>query len=234
VSGALTGRCVPIVGDAREAGELAAALAAAGAAPLRFAPGAAPSPAQAAGALALVDACHPFDEAGARAALAAARALGLPRLVLRRRPWRPGPSDRWIRVASPRAAALALRPEWTRVFIALGRARLAPFRAQPGRRFFVRARRPGGRAGLADAALLPGPGPYRAHEEARLLRALRVHVLVVRNAGGPDAWPKMAAARALALPVVLLEPPAPPADAARDAPEALARLAALAARGTPD
>ncbi|TYO89454.1 precorrin-6A/cobalt-precorrin-6A reductase [Oceanicella actignis] len=181
----------------------------------------------------MVDAAHPFDREGARLAAATARRLGAPLVTLRRAPWLPGPGDRWRRVRSARAAALALPAGARRVFVALGRDQLAPFAGRPDLTLLVRARGASGpaqapRPRLARARFLTAPGPYTPAGEARLFRALGVQALVARNAGGPDAWPKMAAARRLGLPVILLEPPPAPPGAVRDVPAALAALDRLA------
>lgn len=175
----------------------------------------------------------------AEAARAAARALGLPYARLVRRRWTPGPGDRWRRVRSPAAAARALDPSWRRIFIALGRDRLRAFERMPGRLLYVRA--PGRANGngapdappprLARARLLREPGPYDEAGEAILLRRLGVDALVVRNAGGADAWPKLGAARRLGLPVVLVEPPPPGPRSLDGVGAALAWLTALAQAG---
>ena len=56
-----------------------------------------------------------------------------------------------------------------------------------------------------------GAGPFAVEAETRLLAARGVDLLVVKNSGGAGAYAKLAAARALALPVIMIRrPPAAP------------------------
>lgn len=221
----LHGWPVSIVGDGAEAAALSRALRTAGATLTGAAPG----------VLAVVAACHPFDARGPAAARALARRIGAPHLVLARPLWRPGPGDRWIRARNAAHAARLLRPEWRRVFLAVGRDRIAPFAAIGPRRWFVRAQTaPGPLAPerlLRRAQVLDDPGPYAPMAEAALFRRLGIDVLVARNAGGDGARPKILGARALGLPVVLIEPPcAAPSGAHGDVASVISALRALAAR----
>jgi precorrin-6A/cobalt-precorrin-6A reductase len=191
----------------------------------------APAPGQ---ALALVDACHPFDQDGPAHARAQAARAGVPLLVLRRPLWRPSVGDRWHRAQDAGHAARLLAPRWRRVFLAVGRDRIAPFAARPARRYFVRVLGPASGARraerlLRDHRVLAAPGPFDRHGEARLFARLGIDALVARNAGGEGARPKLLAARALGLPVVLIEPPRAPRDSHASVGEIIAALAALAA-----
>ncbi|SEN19693.1 cobalt-precorrin-6A reductase [Nonomuraea pusilla] len=94
---------------------------------------------------AMVDATHPFAARMTASAASAARATGVPLLVLRRPGWREEPGDAWHRTGSLEEAAALLRQ----------RARLAG--AGP-----ERADRPPVR--------LPGAGPERADRPSPLLR----------------------------------------------------------------
>ncbi|MEL6888908.1 MAG: precorrin-6A/cobalt-precorrin-6A reductase, partial [Pseudomonadota bacterium] len=74
----------------------------------------------------------------------------------------------------------------------------------------TRARRdaPAPRHCPAHCTFVFGAGPFEMEEEARLLTDLRIDVVLARNIGGAGSYPKVAAARALDLPVILLEPSA--------------------------
>ncbi|MEY9877246.1 precorrin-6A/cobalt-precorrin-6A reductase [Streptacidiphilus sp. MAP12-33] len=179
---------------------------------------------------AVVDATHPFaDGISANAARAAAE-TGVPLLLLRRPGWRPVDGDRWIPVSSLVDAAAALPELGRRIFLTTGRKELAPF-AGPDRlpaldRLWFLAR-------SVDAPEPPLPpnlevlldrGPFTLDGELELLRRHRVDVLVTKDSGGAATAPKLAAARELGLPVVLVRrPPAPPG-----VPQAADLAAALA------
>src|SRR5512145_534037 len=85
----------------------------------------------------LIDATHPFAVQMKANAIEAARAAGVPFLAIRRPPWVPRESDRWIMVESLEAAAAAIGDEPRRVFLTTGRMELAPFRAAPQHIFIV-------------------------------------------------------------------------------------------------
>jgi precorrin-6A/cobalt-precorrin-6A reductase len=158
----------------------------------------------------------------------------VPLLVLRRPLWRPSVGDRWHRAQDAGHAARLLAPRWRRVFLAVGRDRIAPFAARPARRYFVRVLGPASGARraerlLRDHRVLAAPGPFDRHGEARLFARLGIDALVARNAGGEGARPKLLAARALGLPVVLIEPPRAPRGAHASVGEIIVALAALAA-----
>ena len=58
--------------------------------------------------------------------------------------------------------------------------------------------------------LLLARGPFDIEGERRLLESHAIDVLVSKNAGGRAAYPKIAAARTLRIPVVMIARPPPP------------------------
>ncbi len=82
---------------------------------------------------------------------------------------------------------------------------------------------------------LTGRGPFHDTAEHALLVQHRIDVIVAKNSGGAATYGKIAAARRLGLPVIMLQRPPPRAGAAGNVEEALARLdhvlASTAARG---
>jgi precorrin-6A/cobalt-precorrin-6A reductase len=157
------------------------------------------------GTEAVVDATHPFARRISAHAAAACRLTATPLLVLRRPPWRALPGDRWTEVADAREAAAALGPEPRRVFLTVGRLELPAFLPTP-HACLVRTIDPP--ETLPEGArLILARGPFAEADERRLLEEERIDVLVTKNSGGAATYPKIAAARTLGLPVVLIRPP---------------------------
>jgi precorrin-6A/cobalt-precorrin-6A reductase len=130
---------------------------------------------------------------------------GIP-LEQRLRPrWQKQPGDRWKSVATLEAAAEVL-PQAATVFLALGRQYLDAFIGRDDCRFVIRmVDPPETPLGFSDHMLVlgkPAPDPDR---EADLFTAHGITHLVCRNSGGPAGYPKIIAARRLALPVIMIE-----------------------------
>ncbi len=177
----------------------------------------------------LVDATHPFAARMSANARRAASAAGVPLLRVGRPPWRAGPGDRWQEVPDMAAAAAALGAAPRRVFLTVGRLQLAAFAAAPQHGYLIRTIDPPTTShGLPDAAVIEARPPFDLATEHRLMVEHRVDVLVTKNSGGTAAAPKLAAARALKLPVILVRRPAE-ADGTVGVDEALAAIAAHAA-----
>jgi len=184
----------------------------------------------------LVDATHPFAVRIGRNAEQACRAAGVPRLRLLRPPWQRRPGDRWTEVDSL-AEAARLLPSSARVFLSVGRSDLEAF-AGGGQWFLVRTVDPAERC-LANAHWLAERGPFRVEDELALLRAHAIDVVVSKASGGEATYAKLAAARQLGLPVIMVRrPPPPPGPVVDSVAAALAWLAhrpadpALAGRST--
>ena len=159
----------------------------------------------------VVDATHPYAERISTHAAAACGAVSVPRLVLHRTPWRPEPGARWIEAADTERAARALPALGARILLAIGSRGLEPFLRLPELRFVIRAiEAPPLALDPARAELVLARGPFDFDEECRLLASRAIDVLVSKNSGGPAAHAKLAAARALGLPVVMLARPPPP------------------------
>ncbi len=163
---------------------------------------------------ALVDATHPFAAAISANAATAGAATGVPLLRLERPPWTPGPGDAWHEVADMTGAAAALAGVGGRVFLSVGRQDLGPFAEIRDRRFLVRMiDPPEAPLPLADPEIVLGRGPFTEAAEIALLRRHRIAVLVAKNSGGAATYPKLAAARRLGLPCILVRRPRkPPVD----------------------
>lgn len=158
----------------------------------------------------LVDATHPYAAAMSVNAARAAAIAGVPLVALRRPPWMPVAGDRWIEVADVDAALAALGGAARRVFLALGRQQIAPFSRAPQHFYLVRSVEPvDPPLAVPDAVYLLERGPFTEAGELALLSAHRIDVVVAKNSGGEATYGKIAAARRLELPVVLLRRPPP-------------------------
>ena len=159
----------------------------------------------------LVDATHPFATQISVQARDAAAQARTERLVFVRPSWRPVPGDRWIEVDTVDAAVGAIPTEAERVFLTVGVRSLAPFAGRPELWFLVRlVDAPAEPIPLAQHRLICARGPFAEADERALLQAHGIDCLVTRASGGDATAAKLAAARALGLPVVMVRRPAPP------------------------
>jgi precorrin-6A/cobalt-precorrin-6A reductase len=159
------------------------------------------------GIAALIDATHPFAARMKVNAAQAAAMTGISRVAVLRPGWQARDGDRWTEVADMTQAFAALGPERRRVFLAIGRQELAAF--GPPHAYLIRSVDPPGTL-PPDATVITARGPFTLDAEHDLLVAHRIEVLVTKNSGGDATAAKLAAARALGLPVVMVARPAPP------------------------
>jgi precorrin-6A/cobalt-precorrin-6A reductase len=159
----------------------------------------------------LIDATHPYAAQISLHAVCAAKAANIPLLALRRPAWAPMRGDTWADVEDVAGAVQALGDTPRRVFLALGRKELAPFEAAPQHFYVIRSvDLPEGPLALPHALYIAQRGPFVESEERALLVRHAIEVIVARNSGGEAAYGKIAAARALGLPVIMLRRPALP------------------------
>ena len=159
----------------------------------------------------VVDATHPFAVAMSRHAAIACERASVPRLVLHRPPWTSGPGDRWIEVADSCEAARAIPALGTRVLLTVGSRDLEPYLGVEGVTFVIRSVEPPAIALDPERCeVILARGPFDLDAERRLLESRRIDVIVSKNSGGSAARPKLMAARALGLPVVMIARAPPP------------------------
>jgi precorrin-6A/cobalt-precorrin-6A reductase len=160
---------------------------------------------------ALIDATHPYAAIISANAAAAAAATRVPLLALRRPPWAPLPGDRWIEVADTAAAVEALGEAPRRVFVTLGKTELGTFARAPQHYYLVRSVEPVDPPfPVPHVSYLTGRGPFTEADDRTLLIAHAIEVVVAKNSGGTATYGKIAAARLLGLPVILLRRPTLP------------------------
>jgi precorrin-6A/cobalt-precorrin-6A reductase len=174
----------------------------------------------------VIDATHPFAAQMSTNAVAACTTTGTPLIALERAPWTAGEGDRWTRVPDLSAAVAALAGPPKRVFLAIGRQHLDPFAAQPQHRYLLRlVDPPTGPLPLPLADVVVARGPFTTAGDTALMQAQGTEVVVAKNAGGKGAVAKIAAARALGLPVVMIDRPLiPDRPVARTVAEVMAWL----------
>jgi precorrin-6A/cobalt-precorrin-6A reductase len=177
---------------------------------------------------ALVDATHPFASRMSANAVAACRATDTPLVVFSRPPWSREPGDRWVEVATMDDAVNALEARPRTVFLTQGRLQLAAFAQAPQHQYIVRAiDRPWGIDALPHCKLILARGPFSLADELALMRNEGVQTLVTKNSGGRATYPKIEAARALKIEVVIVRrPAAPEAETLYDLDEVMAWVAA--------
>ncbi|NEB93354.1 cobalt-precorrin-6A reductase [Streptomyces bauhiniae] len=154
---------------------------------------------------ALVDATHPFADRITANAAEAARTTGVPHAVLRRPGW--DLDADWHPVASLEEAARLVTRLGRRVFLSTGRLGLAAFADLTATQFVVRSVEPPEPPLPPHCELVLARGPFTLADELDLFRAYRVDVLVTKDSGGAATAPKLAAARSLSLPVVVVRRP---------------------------
>lgn len=158
---------------------------------------------------AVVDATHPFAATITAHAAQVCAELGLPHLVLARPAWQPGDA---IVVASDTEAAKTVADNgYARVFLTTGRSGTAAFRGVDAW-FLIRAVTEPEPASLPERhQLLLSRGPYHYEGELALLTEHRIDALVTKNSGGAMTEPKLRAAAAGGVSVVMVDRPSLPA-----------------------
>ena len=182
-------------------------------------------------AAAVIDATHPFAEGISANAAAACAQTGTPLLSLVRPAWTAGERDTWHHVASLPEAARLLPALGQRAFLTTGRQGLAAFASLDRMWFLIRCVDPPSGPLPPAHELVLARGPYDAAAELDLMRRHRIEVLVTKNSGGELTEGKLAAARELGLPVLMVSrPPLPDVPRCESADEAVSWLLRLLRR----
>jgi precorrin-6A/cobalt-precorrin-6A reductase len=168
----------------------------------------------------VIDATHAFAVQMSRNAVSACEETGAKLLGLERPAWVPAADDDWRSVPDLAAAAAALPAKPARVFLAIGRQGLGLFATRPEHFYLLRlVDPPSVPIPLPEVEILLQRGPFAVEDDLALLRQHLIEMIVTKNAGGEGAWAKLAAARQLGLPVLMVERPAAPARKIVSTPE---------------
>jgi precorrin-6A/cobalt-precorrin-6A reductase len=159
----------------------------------------------------LIDATHPYAETISAHAAEAAMQTNTPILALRRPPWTAVDGDVWVDVADAEDAARALGDRPRRVFLAVGRQELDPFSVAPHHHYFVRSVDPvEPPLDVPHAHYILARGPFTEAGDRDLLESFSIEAVIAKNSGGEATYSKIAAARALGIPVFMFRRPAVP------------------------
>jgi precorrin-6A/cobalt-precorrin-6A reductase len=162
----------------------------------------------------VIDATHPFAAQMSRNATLACAALGVPMIALTRPAWQAQAGDDWHHVPDIAGAVRALDRPHRRVMLAVGRMHLDAFAPNPQHFYLLRlVDPPKTNLPLPESEVIVSRGPFREVDDRALMQAHRIDLVVSKNAGGTGAYAKIAAARSLGLPVIMIDRP--------DAPERL-------------
>ena len=177
----------------------------------------------------LIDATHPFAARISTAARLACEEARVPRLLLLRPPWRRHPLDRWIEVDDMADAAEIVGRFGWRAFLTVGAGEIGCFAPSTELRFLVRLVDPPRQPlPLRFYEVVVGRGPFTLAEERHLFERHAIDALVCKASGGAATEAKIAAARELSIPVVMVRrPAAEPGDAVETVEAALGWLAGV-------
>jgi precorrin-6A/cobalt-precorrin-6A reductase len=156
----------------------------------------------------LINATHPFADTISENARAAHRLSGVPMLRLLRPAWQKQPDDTWIAAANVGRAAGICRWLGKRVLLSVGSQEIAAFANLPRAHFFVRmVDPPEAPLPLISAEAIVAKGPFALLDERRLLLERQIDLIVTKNSGGDATFAKIAVARELSIPVVMIDRP---------------------------
>lgn len=161
--------------------------------------------------MAVIDATHPFAEQISDHAFRAAVEVGIPLLRLHRPGWREHPDASGWRWVPDTAAALVAADSARRPFVTTGRQSLASYLPWADRAVLARVVDPPEFVVPPAWTLVTSRGPYRLDLELETMRAHGADALVTKDSGGTHTAAKLAAARALGVPVVVIARPLDPA-----------------------
>ncbi|KPB02782.1 cobalt-precorrin-6A reductase [Ahrensia marina] len=151
-----------------------------------------------------IDATHPFAKTISANAKIAAKKTGLDLEIRTRQPWQKHTGDLWIEVTSLEEARKEI-PAGARVLLALGSQYIDIFNTVDHAHFIVR---------MVDEPSTPLPLPHHTMiigkpgnlgEETAILKQFSITHILCRNSGGQGAYAKIEAARALKIPVIIVE-----------------------------
>lgn len=176
----------------------------------------------------VVDASHPYAAVISHKANRICVGLEIPYLRFDRYPWDKKPGDLWIDAVDMDDAVLKLEA-FEKIFLTIGRQELAAFKDVEDKSFVVRS--------IEDIVFDPlksnvthirDKGPFSKENEISLMKAHGIEVVVSKNSGGDATYAKIAAARELSIPVIMIKRPSyDPAEVIYGQDDLLAKIRLL-------
>ncbi|HEY4356630.1 MAG TPA: cobalt-precorrin-6A reductase [Acidobacteriaceae bacterium] len=156
---------------------------------------------------AVIDATHPFAATISRNAETACNRTGIPLLALTRPSWKKLEGDQWHEVPDFATAASFVNQHYARVFLSIGRQEVSAFSERNNPWFLIRSIEAPEAPLPPQYTLILARGPFALEDELALLREHHIDCIVSKNSGGLATYGKVEAARALRLPVVMIQRP---------------------------
>jgi precorrin-6A/cobalt-precorrin-6A reductase len=155
----------------------------------------------------VIDATHPFASGISAKAFEICAALNVPYCRYERPLWRAKKSDRWTVVPDLVSAAQAA-DDFKRIFLSIGRQQLGKFEQLQGKYFLVRLIE-GCPFNPSNSQIefIQARGPFSTKDELDLLKRYEIEAVVTKNSGGAATFGKIAAARQLGIPVIMVDRP---------------------------
>lgn len=152
----------------------------------------------------IIDATHPYALQITRNAKQAAHEKNTEYQLISRPPWKKQEGDTWIEVSSADEAIDAI-PKASRVFLALGRQHIDIFSQRIDCHFLIRmVDEPNTDLSFYSYQVITGTPTSSIEDEIELLKHHEIQILVSRNSGGEQSYRKIAAARRIGIPVIML------------------------------
>lgn len=168
---------------------------------------------------AVIDATDPFARQISADAARASSVTGVPLLRVERPRWSPVDGDEWIRVPDMEAAVAVVREQFRRPMLTVGKLGASAFAEDSRGSYLIRCSEPPPGPLPHRYLLVLDRGPFGVDSERTLMARHRIDVLVTRDSGGETTAAKLEAARALRIPVVMVERPRGTASGVEPGPE---------------
>ncbi|WP_462383714.1 cobalt-precorrin-6A reductase [Pseudomonas sp. Marseille-QA0892] len=153
----------------------------------------------------VIDATHPYAARISANAVLASNVVGIPCWSLRRPAWERVDGDNWIDVNDWDGIIGALEP-FERPLFTIGREPLAHLNTiPPHQHWTVRLLDPQPEA--HRVSFIATRGPFHVEDERALFESAQFDVVVSKNSGGEATAAKLAVAREMSLPVIMVRRP---------------------------